>query len=243
MLQAFLLNFRTLIAYFAIAVLLILTVKFSLKPDREVIRKLMHTVCVLSIFVLVYAFNTWYLAASACILFAVLAYPALWLFERLPQYGALFNQRRDGEVKMSLILVFFMMAALITLFWGVLGPAWKYVIIASVTAWGFGDAAAALIGLRFGRHKVTGRWVEGTKSWEGFFAMYGVAVLSIFLSLILFGLWPWQSALLPALLIGLISAATELLSRGGMDTVNVPFATALSLFGLIQILLHWSVGL
>lgn len=241
MLQNFLFNFRSFIAYFVIGALVIIIVKISIKPDREYIRKLMHTLCVLSIFVLVYAFDKWYMAAGASVLFAILAYPVLNLFERLPQYGALFNQRREGEVKLSLILVFFMMAALITIFWGLMGETWKYIVVASVLAWGFGDAAAALIGMKFGRHKVSGRWVEGTKSWEGFAAMYVVAAGTIFLTLWVFGNVSWYQAVIAALAIGLVAAASELLSRSGMDTVIVPFSAAFSLFGLIQLFMNWSV--
>ncbi len=38
----------------------------------------------------------------------------------------------------------------------------KYVTIVSITLWVFGDAAAALVGRRFGRHRVGDRTLEGS---------------------------------------------------------------------------------
>ena len=48
----------------------------------------------------------------------MIIYPALAIAEKHPGYSMVFNQRRKGEVKLSLMLVFFMMAGLITVFWG-----------------------------------------------------------------------------------------------------------------------------
>jgi len=57
-------------------------------------------------------------------------------------------------------------------------------VLASVLAWGLGDAAAALVGKRFGRHFVRGRLVEGCKSLEGTFAMFVVSFISVMIVLI-----------------------------------------------------------
>ncbi|MGE4485808.1 MAG: phosphatidate cytidylyltransferase [Oscillospiraceae bacterium] len=241
MIQEFVKGFFSLCGYFLVGALMILAVKFLLKPPREYTRKLMHTVCFLSIFILIEAFDTWFLAAGASVLFALIVYPVLALCEKHPKFAALFNQRRKGEVKTSLLCVFIMMAVMITVFWGVLGEPWKYIIVAAVLAWGFGDAAAALVGINFGRHQIHSRLVEGPKTWEGTLAMYIISACSIFISLLFYAELSWYMCMLVALLVAVVAAFSELVSRKGRDTVNVPLATALPLFGLISLLVNWSI--
>jgi len=241
MLQELVKGFFSLCGYLVTAALLILAVKLLLKPPREYVRKLMHTACFLSVFILTGAFGTWYLAAGASVLFALVIYPILALCEKHPKYSALFNQRRPGEVKKSLVLAFLMMAAMITVFWGFLGEGWKYIIVVAILAWGFGDAAAALVGRKFGKHQVNSRLVEGPKTWEGTLAMYAASACAIFISLLFYAELSWYICALVALSIAAISALSELVSHKGRDTINVPLATALPLFGLMSLLMYWRV--
>ncbi len=241
MLQELVKGFFSLCIYFVSVAVMIIAVKFLLKPPREYVRKLMHTVCFLSIFILTEAFDTWFLAAGASVLFAMIIYPVLALCEKHSQYAALFNQRRSGEVKASLILVFLMMAVMIAVFWGLLGEQWKYIIIVAILAWGFGDAAAALAGKKFGRHQVRNRLVDGPKTWEGTLAMYVVSACAIFISLLFYAELSWYICMLVALLVAMVSALSELVSHKGTDTVNVPLATALPLFGLMSLLIRWRI--
>lgn len=54
----------------------------------------------------------WYIiAALTSVIIAVLVYPLLSLFENESWYGKLFVQKSPGEVKRSLLMVFFMFAA------------------------------------------------------------------------------------------------------------------------------------
>lgn len=241
MIQEFVRGFFSLCGYFLGGALMLLVVKFLLKPPREYMRKLMHTLCFLSVFILMEAFDTWFLAAGASVLFALIIYPVLALCEKHPKYTELFNQRRSGEVKASLLCVFVMMAALITVFWGILGQPWKYIIVAAVLAWGFGDAAAALVGIKFGTHQIRSRLVEGPKTWEGTLAMYIISACSLFSSLLFYAELSWYICLLVAFLVAAVAAFSELVSRKGRDTVNVPLATALPLFGLISLFVSWSI--
>lgn len=48
---------------------------------------------------------------------------------------------------------------------------------AAILMWGVGDAATALVGIPFGKHKVNFRPVNGKKSWEGSCAMFAAAAL------------------------------------------------------------------
>lgn len=233
MLREFILGFGLYICYYAIAVVLLLMIRAFLKPPKELFRKLLHTACFSSVLVLLYAFDTWYLAMLTAIVFALVLYPVITYAERFPKIMELLIQRKSGEIKLSLLTVFLMMAVLIAVFWGLMGEQWKFIIIVSVMAWGFGDAAAALVGKAFGRNPIKHRWVEGTKTREGSIAMYLVSAIAIFVCLLIYTSFPWYLCLAGAVLVAPICAIVELISHNGMDTITVPLATAFPVFSLM----------
>jgi dolichol kinase len=233
MLREVLTGFGLLIGYYAIAASILLIIRAFLKPPRELFRKLLHVACVMSVLVLLYAFDTWYLAMLAAIVFALVLYPIITYIERFPKIMEILVQRKNGEIKSSLIIVFFMMTMLIAIFWGWLGEQWKYIVIVSVMTWGFGDAAAALVGKAFGRKLIKHPWVDGNKTREGTIAMYTVSAVAIFLCLMLYTSLPWYLCLGGSLLVAPICAVTELISHYGLDTITVPFATAIPIFALM----------
>lgn len=192
----------------------------------EVRRKMLHIVLVLSIIPLIELFSAWYMAVLAAILLVLVMYPVLALVERSPLYKRFSVEREGGEFKRSLIIVQLALTLLITVFWGLLGNAWQYVVIVAVMAWGFGDAAAALVGKSFGRHKILHPHIEGRKTYEGTLAMYVVAGLAIFFTLLMYAGQSWQMSLGIAALVAPLCAAVELFSRRGMDTLTVPLSTA-----------------
>ena len=78
----------------------------------------------------------------------------------------------------------------------------------------FGDMAAALVGKRFGRHKLPGvlGWPDTGKTWEGFLACWGVCwCLGIFFL-------PNETAFLGAL----TAAVMEVLPLPGKDNLWIP---------------------
>jgi dolichol kinase len=233
MMHEILAGFGMFVGYYVIAASLLLTIKACLKPPKELFRKLLHIACVMSVLVLLYAFDTWYLAMLASIAFALLVYPVIAFAERFPKMMEMLIERKSGEIRSSLMIVFFMMAVLIAVFWGGFGEQWKYIVIISIMAWGFGDAAAALVGKAFGRNPINHRLVEGTKTREGTIAMCLVSAAVIFVSLIIYTSLPWYLCLAGALLVAPICALAELISRHGLDTITVPFAAAIPIFSLI----------
>jgi len=68
-----------------------------------------------------YAFKTWWVSAIAAIVFILMVFPILAFAERVPGYSQLLIERKKGEIKRSLIVVFVMFAILICLCWGWLG--------------------------------------------------------------------------------------------------------------------------
>lgn len=232
----FFIGFSKFIGYYGVLAFLLVIFKILCKPEREVFRKLLHCICFMSVFVLLNEINQWYIAALVSLSFAVIVYPVVAFMERYPKFMSIFNERKEGEVKSSLLIVFLMMALLIFVFWGVLGAQWKYIIIVSITAWGFGDAAAALVGKKWGKNVVIHPLVEGKKTKEGTLAMFIVSSLSISLNLKLHTNMPWYLCFGISLLIAPICALVELISKNGMDTITVPIATAVPLYILMMIL-------
>lgn len=233
MLQEGLKGLAILIGYYLIAGSLTLLLKKILNPPSELIRKILHLICVMSVFLLLNVFDTWYMAVFSILTFIILVYPVLSVIEHYPIYKKFLSERKNGEVKMSLIIVCMMLIILIAVFWGWLGASWKYIIVIAVMAWGYGDAVAALVGKAFGRHYIEHRLVEGKKTLEGTLAMFVVAWLAIFITMMIYAVMPWYLCLLVALLVAPICAIVELFSKGGTDTITVPLSAAILLFVLI----------
>ncbi|MDD3654840.1 MAG: hypothetical protein PHO01_11810 [Desulfotomaculaceae bacterium] len=165
-----------------------------------------------------------------------MVFPILAFAERIPGYAELLIERKRGEIKNSLVVVFIMFAVLICVCWGWQGE--KYLVIASVFAWGLGDAAAALVGKRFGRHYIEGKLVEGRKSLEGTLAMFVVSFVSVLIVLLANGTVEWYGYVPIAAVTAAVCAVVELYTKGGMDTITCPFAAAAIMIPLVRL---WGV--
>lgn len=234
--REFLTGFGILIGYFLFSASAALLLRHFVRVPTEVFRKLLHMILLCSLIVWVYAFQTWWMASLAALIFVAVVYPLLMLAENLHFYSDLLTERKGGEIKNSLFLVFTMFAVLNSLCWGWLQERW--LVIACVCAWGFGDAAAALIGKKFGKHPLEGRLIEGKKSVEGTLAMFVVSFLAVFLVLILNGPLSWYAVVIIAVLTAAASSTVELFTRNGMDTVTCPFAAAAVMLPLLYL---WGV--
>lgn len=233
MLQEVLKGFGLFVGYYAVMAGGLLLLRGVLKPPRELFRKLLHMVCALSIFVLVYAVETWYGAMLAALLFAAALYPLITWLEKHTKFLEMLTQRREGEIRSSLLLVFFMMALLIAVIWGWFGEEWRFLIITAVLTWGLGDAAAALVGKQWGRNPFNSKWLDGKKTREGTAAMLLASALALAVCLAIYTNLPWHYCLLSAVLVAPFSAGAELFTRKGMDTLTVPIATAVPLVALM----------
>ncbi len=235
MLREDLISFGLYISYLIAAGIIPLLVLKWLNTPFELTRKTLHMVTTFSIFPLLGLFRAWYVAVLAAVALALLVYPVLALIERTALYKRLAVERQGGEFKRSLLIVQLSFAILIAVFWGVLGADWRYVAVVAVLAWGFGDAAAALVGKTFGRRRIEHPRVDGPKTVEGTAAMFVVAGLVIFFTLLLYAGQPWHVSAAAALLVAPVGAAVELFSRGGMDTITVPLAMAFLLTPLMSL--------
>lgn len=218
----------TLIYYITLASTALL-LRLSVRIPDEVFRKLLHCILLGSLPVYVFGFQHWQCAALSCIIFAAVVYPILWFFERFQAYSRTLTERRHGELKSSLLVVFSMFAIVISLCWGFWGD--RLLTLASIYAWGFGDAAAALVGTKFGKHKIP----HTKKSYEGTCAMFTVSFFCVLLILILRGGMVWYGYLISALLTAGTASAAELYTPGGHDTFTCPIASMLVLILLLHL--------
>ncbi len=226
----------TLLAYYLVVVALLPTLlKLWTRTPREVVRKIQHITYSLSIYILLTSFSDWYVAIAAAFLLVLIGYPGLWIAERFPWYQRTFVAREghSGELRRQLLYVQLSFALLIALFWGLLGIRWHYIVAVSVTAWGFGDAAAALVGKAFGRRLVLPRLLPDAKTYEGSVAMMVASALALFLTLLFYARQPWYVSILAAVIVAPVCAAVELFSLRGTDTLTVPLSTALAILPLM----------
>ena len=232
--QAFFAGLGVLAIYFIVCASTAFICRRFLRIPDEVFRKILHGILLGSLLVWTVQFDRWYLAALSALSFAAAVYPLLKAAERGKGYSHFVTERSSGELKQSLIVVFVMYAIIVTVCWGWLNE--KLLALCSIYAWGFGDAAAALIGKRYGRHKLEGKHIEGRKSAEGTLAMFTVSFACVLIILILRGGMAWHEYLITAFVTALVSSAVELYTMRGMDTITCPLAAMAVLLPLVHLL-------
>ncbi|MBR6571176.1 MAG: phosphatidate cytidylyltransferase [Clostridia bacterium] len=220
--------------YFVVLATGLLTCRRFLKIPDELFRKMLHFVLLGSYVPFVFAFDVWWHASLLAVALAAVIYPALRFFERFRGFSELTTERRHGELKHSLLLAFSVLAASIAVCRGLLGD--RYMVLACVWAWGVGDAFAALIGKRFGRHKIRIPFADQHKSWEGSCAMFITSAATVLIILLLRGgLTPAGYAVIP--LAGAAAATlVEMITPGGYDTITCPAAAMLVILPLTALM-------
>ena len=222
-----------ILLYFAICATTALVLKYFIKIPAEVFRKILHMILLGSLVCWIFCFDKWWVAALSSFTFALIAYPFLSWAENFSKYSQLLTERKAGEIKKSLLVVFTMFSLVIIICWGIFND--KLLSLASVFAWGFGDAAAALIGKKFGKHKLSGKHIEGVKSIEGTLAMFIISFISVITVLIFRGDLTVYAYIIISLITAGISALTELFTKNGMDTITCPLVSMSTLIILLYI--------
>lgn len=222
-------NLGIITAFIVPCVIVLLPVRFLTRVKPFVFRKLLHIVAFTCVTLMILTSRSWQSASLASVIIAIILYPLLFTLEKETWYSGLFVQKRPGEIRRSLLMLFFMFAAITAVTWGVFDK--PYFGANAILMWGIGDAAAALTGIPFGRHKVMIKPVNGKKSWEGSIAMLVVSSI-IGLFVLYFG----QKVSFPVSVVLCLTGAlsgtvAELFSPGEWDTVTVPAViAAVSLF-------------
>ena len=218
------------LVYIAIFVPIALILRAVLKLQAEPFRKLLHAIAFCFVVVCAYGFARWQSAVLFCLIFPLPIYPILAFLERYPLFRRLTNQRRTGEVKHSLLSLFFTIAAVLAVCWGWLDD--RMLAVASVFAWGFGDGVAALVGKKYGKHKIPG----SAKSWEGSGAMFLVSLICTTATLAVRGGLPLWACLTAAAPTAAVAAYVEFKTPGGHDTITCPLSAMAVLIPMVSLL-------
>lgn len=137
----------------------------------------------------------------------------------------------NGVGRKSLGTLFYALSIgiLTFLFWDKSLPQFTAIGILVMT---WGDASAALVGQRWGKHKYL--FLGSKKSWEGSGTMMVVSAIVI-LSILSF-VYPWHNYLLIiALSTAIIATFLETFSIVGIDNVTVPVFSAIFCYYLLQL--------
>ena len=231
--QVILLSTLNVLIYFIVSASIVMLGRKFLPLPKEVIRKSLHFILLGSFVVFILSYKTWQATALAAIIFEVLMFPMLAFLERFSKYSEISTERKPGELKQSLMLVYTMFAIVVAICWGGFGD--KFLAICSLYAWGIGDAYAALVGKKYGTHKIEAKGVDGKKSYEGTFAMYVVSCVTVFSILMVRGGLSIVACVIIALVVGSVSATAELYSKDGNDTVICPLSAMTALLPLVYL--------
>ena len=106
-----------LLLYFVIAAGTALTCRVLIRIPDELFRKILHCILLGSLIVFVFCFSTWWHAAASALGFALVVYPVLVWLGRFKGFSKLTTERKKGELKESLLLVFGMFALVIGVCW------------------------------------------------------------------------------------------------------------------------------
>ena len=202
-------------------------------PD-ELFRKILHFILLGAYIPLVFAFEVWWMAAVFAASLIVILFPILRLAEKIPMFSSFVNERKKGEFKSSMVLAVGMMAFSVTVCWGLFGD--KYLVLASIYAWGVGDGLAALVGKRFGKHKIKWKLADGKKSVEGSATMFLCSLVSVFTVLVIRGGIGMSMCFVSAVLAATISALAELCAKDGWDTVICPVSAMAVIVPMVTLL-------
>ena len=223
--QEFLVGTGVTVSYIIVAVGIMMLIRAICTIPDELFRKALHFILLGAYIPLVFAFAEWWMAALFAMALIAILFPALHLAQKIPMFSSFVNERKKGEFQSSMIYAVGMMAFSITVCWGLAGD--KYLVLASIYAWGIGDGLAALVGKKFGKHKIKWKLADGKKSYEGSLAMFLCAFVSVFTVLMFRGSINIFGCIFIGILTAVVSTIAELCAKDGLDTIICPISAML----------------
>ena len=218
---------------FTLATIMLLIRKFT-KINDELFRKILHFILLGAYLPLLFCFDKWWHIIIFLFCLLVLLFPILKLAGKIPGFSSFVNERKKGEFTNSMVLALSIMLISITVGYGIFND--RYLVLASVYSWGVGDAFAALIGKKFGKHKIKWKFIDNKKSVEGSLAMIFTSFLAVLIVLILRGGVNPVYCVLISLLASLASTFVELCSKNGIDTITCPLVSMAIILPLIMLI-------
>ena len=218
--QSFLYGTGVTVLYITIAASIMLVARKLCTIPDELFRKILHFILLGAYIPLVFAFDAWWMATVFAVSLIVILFPIIHLAEKIPMFSSFINERKKGEFKNSMVLAVGMMALSVSVCWGLFND--KYLVLASIYAWGVGDAFAALVGKRFGKHKIKWKLADGKKSVEGSLAMFICALVSVLTVLIIRGGIAFPICLVISVIAAVVCTMAEMCTKNGLDTIICP---------------------
>ncbi|MEN8098142.1 MAG: hypothetical protein ABFQ89_03630 [Chloroflexota bacterium] len=196
------------------AALIIVTAEFLHRRglSGEITRKLVHIGAGLYVpfALLVFTRRSWTVIPP--LVFALVNF-VVWRFGWLPSISQK-PRSRPGIILYPLVI-----AIAIYAMWET-----PWMAIGTVLPMSFGDAAAAVVGIHWGKHRYQAFGAD--RSVEGSAAMFLVSGIALFVTLSAFGM---DDPLIPALLAASLATIVEGISPPSVDNVTVPAVTLASL--------------
>ncbi len=212
-----------LVLSFAYPVVLLVVAEMlrrRLRLPAEFTRKLVHIGAGMWVFGALALFDHWWAALIATTAFIGIN----WVSARRTLIPAMDAARGEG-----LGTVWFMVSFTILLgvFWSAGRP---YLAAAAMMALTWGDAAAAIVGRAWGRHRY--RIAGHARSLEGSLALAGATLLTVAPTLALLApdRYDWASALGLAALVAVVAALLEPIAPRGLDNLSIPLGAGLVLW-------------
>ena len=222
-----------------VATYIIATIIFALVAQRlfsmsgEALRKTLHFIFLGAYIPLISAFEVWWHAAIFAALLIALVPPFLAILNRVRFLSVLLVERSRGEYFGSMLLALFMMLISVCVCWGIMGD--RYLVIACIYAWGVGDGFAALVGVRFGRHKIKWRLADPHKNLEGSITMLVCSLISVFSVLLIRGGLSVGACLIIAALTSVGCTVSELCAKNGLDNLICPSVAMIIILPLVRL--------
>ena len=232
--QPFLSGVGVTALYIIVAVGIMLIVRKCFTIPDELFRKALHFILLGAYIPLVFAFESWWMAAIFAASLIVILFPALSIASKIPMLSAFIIERKKGEFLSSMVLAVGMMAFSVTVCWGL--SADRFLVLASTYAWGIGDGLAALVGKRFGKHKIKWKLADGKKSVEGSATMFLCSLVAVFTVLMVRGGIGAIMCFVIALFTAIVSALAELCAKDGWDTVICPVSAMIVIVPMVTLL-------
>ena len=210
--------------------LVVLFVRFVLKPKDYIYRKILHVSAILTVFCFILPSHTWWIVVLDILTILFLINVTLFILERFKLYKMLFVDKSHHEILRMINAYYLIMVALVLIFYGLKGEENKYLVITSILSWGLGDAMAAIIGIKFGKNKLNMNFVDENKTIEGSVAMLFTCFLTCLVTLLIFTNFPIWKYTVTSILIATSLTYIEAVSKKGMDNILCPLIASIILF-------------
>lgn len=198
------------------------------QPHPEVLRKALHsgmgavTLCFPWLF-----HQTWpvWLLAISCILLLV-------AIKKIPALARHWSGIVDGVKRVSFGDLYFPLAVA-ALFQLSDAGGNRVLYLVPIMLMTFADAAAALVGIRFGRHRF--QIVQSHKSIEGSLSFFAVGFFCVYFPLLIFTSLDHVIIIMVALLVAALAMLLEAVAWAGLDNLFVPLGTYLLLLRVMPL--------